>query len=150
MAKKIDKNNFHVKVLAHKGKIVTFPSNHEKSKVFFPTGGTNLGCVVLDSKKHLHASKEALDLMNKIKTNNDCIGDLGWWKCNDDKYAFSWFGAIYRIIDPKNCEAARDFKVFQNECTIIPNDVPKEIIDGFKAKNRMMLWKKPFSTTLDE
>jgi len=146
MATKKEKD-FHVKVLSHKGKLYFIPTDHQPTSNFHPTGGNNMGCVTSDSKKFLQVSQEALDLMRKIKKNHDAIGDISWWRCADGTYAFSWFGAIFRIVDPDDAECDRDFAIPPAEFyTLIPNDVPKEVKKGIGSK---FYWRKPFSLTVE-
>jgi len=142
-------NPFTVNIFAIDGKIVFCPSSHKKNKGFFPTGNDNLGCVVINSKEMVKVSKEALSLMRRIRKNRDAIGDIGWWKCDDGKFAFSWFGAIYKVMDPKTAEGDRDFNVHEDQCTIIPNSPPQEVIDGMKIKNNYGMWRKPFSLSFE-
>jgi hypothetical protein len=140
-----------VRVVAHEGMIVIVPFEPEKDikHQWWPTGGkngNNLGCVIGDSKKMLGCSREALDLMRRVKKNHDAVGDLGWWRCNDGQYAFSWWGPIFRIVDPAHSEADRDFHVHEDQCTIIPNDVPEEakkaIAATATAKKKAVSWKQ--------
>lgn len=118
-----------VSVFAHNGMIVMAPNEPEKDieNEWFPTNANRMGCVLCDTKNKLGVSQEALELMKTIQVGRDAIGDIDWWLCGDGKYAFSWFGSIYRVIDPKNAQSARGFKVYQNECTVIPNDLPDEV-----------------------
>ncbi len=116
-----------VKVVAYKNHLVMIPQEPEKGigKGWYPTGSEDrLGCVLTDSKKNLGISKQALQIMQQVKRNQDAVGDLGWWRCDNGKYAFSWWGALYRIIDLK-AEGARDFQVHSDQCTVIRNTVPK-------------------------
>jgi hypothetical protein len=127
-----------VKVVAYNGHIVLIPIEPEKDigNGWYPTGGTRIGCVLLDTKHSLGVSDEAFELMRQIPAGPDAIGDLSWWACDDGTYAFSWFGAIHRVIDLSGTERARDFFVsdkLKQHCTMIPNDVPeaaKRIIDA--------------------
>jgi hypothetical protein len=151
---KTKKHPFMVKVLAYKNKLVLTPSCHEVREEWVPCGGNYLGSVILNSKQHLQVSQKALDLMSKIRRSNDDIGDIGWWKCTNGNFAFSWLGAIYRIIDPKTAEGDRNFAIHQDACTIIPNRIPQEVIDGFNNKDinpkrKEYMWKMPYSTTFD-
>lgn len=137
-----------VKITEYKGFLVIEPIEPEKDidNEWWPTGQGRIGCVVGNSKKNLGVSKEALAVMKGVRKNWDSIGDLGWWKCDDGTHAFSWFGSIHRIIDPKDAEAARDFRIFENECSIIPNEPPQEAKD--KLDENMVdvyAWKEPFS-----
>lgn len=140
---------FFVSVYAYKGKLIFAPSSTKRTRDFVPTEYTdkrsNLGCVVVDSKKHLRISNEALKLLRKIKRNHDDSGDVDWWMCDDGTAAFSWFGAIFRVMDPTTAEASRDFAVRKNQCTVIPNILPEEIQKGLKNPPKPFMWKEPFA-----
>ena len=116
-----------VSVVAYKGKLVVCPDKPEEGvdQNWWPTAPGKLGCVVGDTKNLLGCSKEALDLMRKVENGHDAIGDIDWWAVDDGTYAFAWFGAIYRIIDVATAIGARGFRPYPDQCTIIPNNVPK-------------------------
>lgn len=140
-----------VRVLAHEGNIVVIPEAPEDgiNDNWWPTGGDKLGCVVGDTRRRLGVSKEALDLMREVKLGRDSLGDIDWWRCDDGTYAFSWWGAICRIIRPRSDEGARTFKVHPGEYVEIPNDVPAEIVEGCRKSdaNEMLDEEgKPFRT----
>lgn len=133
---------FYVEVFAHKGFLIINPSEPvEHKKFFWPTGKGRMGCVLGDTLRHLRVSKEALALMEKIKTNGDVTGDLDWWWCTDETYAFSWWGAIYRVVNVAKSEAGRNFRVFPNLCKIIPNKVTKEMGDA--CRDGVYYWRTP-------
>lgn len=146
-----------VRVVAYKNRIVISPKNPEQDiakgkKLWWPTGGPKgwtLGCVLGDSKTQLGVSEEAIKLMEKVRRNHDAVGDLGWWKCHDGTFAFSWWGPIYRIVDPGRAEGDRDFRVHEGQYIRIVNQVPmaaKKVIDGFKAdEEEPAHWNEPFS-----
>ena len=140
-----------VKVTAYKGQIVIEPIDPEKDveKGWFPTGGSRIGCVLVPTGQRLAASEEALALLQTIKVGHDAIGDVDWFRCSkgpgqeDGDYAFAWFGPLFRIVNPKTAEAARAFKVYRDQCTIIPNDPPdaaKKVIDEHPTA---AVWKEP-------
>jgi hypothetical protein len=140
---------FHVKVLAHNGKVIIMPSHIGVFKgVFYPTGESRIGCVLINSKKYLQVSKEALKVMDSVPLNGDDCGDIDWFQ-SGKQCVFSWCGAIFRIVNPTNSSAARTFRRYSEDCKIIPNVVSEEVIDGIKAMGVKgdFYWKKPFSTT---
>jgi hypothetical protein len=138
-----------VTVLAHEGHIILIPHapllNVDRNWSPVNNAG-RLGSVLGDSRRQLACSKEALDLMRSIRRNADAIGDLGWWLCADGTYAFSWFGALYRVIDPKNAEGDRDFHVHEQECTVVPNEIPEDILEQVRVAvaEKRALWREPF------
>lgn len=137
-----------VKVIAYQGKIVVIPSNPAEGvgDNWYPTSNDRLGCVVMDTKSNLGVSKEAFELMRGVKRNYDAIGDIGWWLCDDKTWAFSWFGPIFRVIDPDTAEGDRDFRVTAKHwanCTEIPNDVPDEVRKAFTSDPDVVMWAEP-------
>ncbi len=139
-----------VKVVAYRDRIIIVPDQPEnnigKDFRWYPTGDTRLGCVIGDTKINLGVSEEALALMKTIKRGHDAIGDIDWWGCDDETYAFSWWGPIYRIINPATAEAPRNYNITDKhlaQCTIIPNEVPdlaKQVID---SEAQAFVWNKP-------
>jgi len=130
-----------VRVFAWNGRIYLYPSAFVEGENFAPTGKTRFGSVIIDTAKYLYASREAIELMRKVKRGRDSIGDLGWHDSNHGD-AFSWFGVIFRVVDPKTCETARDFRIMAyNE---IPNDVPQEIREA-KVNEQTCAWRLPYA-----
>jgi hypothetical protein len=90
--------------------------------------------------------------MRGIEVGHDAIGDIDWRWCTDETYAFSWWGPIYRIIDPETAIAARGFaisnhpNVFDGQYTEIPNEVPGDVaeaIDNFEGNDAT--WRTPMA-----
>jgi hypothetical protein len=135
-----------VRVVAYEGKLVFIPNEPEKGigDSWWPVDQKGKLGSVLGSSKRLGVSQEALALMRTIKLNRDAIGDIDWWKCDDGEKAFSWFGVLYRVMDPADSEAARGFQVYESECVIIPNEVPPEAVEAVKAG--APFWREPFTT----
>jgi len=137
-----------VRVVAYEGQIVICPIDYDQgiNDAWWPTGGGKMGCVVGDSKQMLGVSKEAIELMHSVTLNRDAIGDLGWWRCDDGTYAFSWFGAIFRMVDPNSSEAARDFRVHDGQYIEIENTLPDDVkaqVDEALALD-LTAWREPF------
>ena len=130
--------------------LVIIPHEPEKDQEdgWYPSNLDRGGCVIADTEKNLGISVEAFDLMQTIKRNNDSVGDISWWACDDGTHAFSWWGAIYRVIDPNDSEAPRDFyvnNIMWSVCTKIPNDVPPEAMQVIDAGvPETASWKEPF------
>lgn len=115
--------------------------------LWVPTSPDSGGCVVGPTETQLGVSEEALALMEDIERNHDAIGDISWWELDDGTHAFSWWGPIYRIIDPDNAEADREFRLTPSiikSCTIIPNDVPDEAKAVLDTQDDPVFWKEPF------
>lgn len=153
------------RVVAYKERLVMVPKNPEQDitdkgeRLWVPTGGkngNNLGCVLGNSKTMLGISAPALKLMELVKRNRDCVGDLGWWKCDAGNYAFSWWGPLYRIVNPYTCEGDRDWAIHHDQYIKIVNQVPakaKAVIDAFvDGEKEPAHWDTPFAVKyeLDE
>ena len=140
-----------IDVLAHNGKILIHPTLTpiKRTKWFVPTASRHIGCVVLDTAKHLRVSVEAMALMKKIPRGQDSMGDISWWAVSDGTHAFSWIGAIFRVIDPESSESDRDF--FPHEGlphTVIPNIITAEMVAGLVnhiEDGETFMWQEPFS-----
>lgn len=133
------KTEFHVKVLAWNKHIIIWPSLDIAHRDWAPTEQKSgrMGSVILDSKKSLRISEEAISLLNRLENGLDDVGDIDWWEMQDKKRsAFSWWGGIYRVINPNRCIPARGFWIRRDRCTIIPNDtslIDKELEQVFKG-----------------
>ncbi len=139
-----------VQVFAHSQKLIIVPSDPEQgiNDRWWPTGGKNgnhLGCVLGDSKARLGVSREALEIMQSIKCGRDAVGDIDWWACDDGTYAFSWWGPIHRIIDPSNAIAARGFGPYPDQCVIIENNVPANVLKDVLECEFAVSWREPTS-----
>lgn len=126
MAKK-EKPELMVAIFGYKGcLVITTLQPEKKMEEWTPIGPGKIGCVIGNTKKNLGVSKEALELMGKVETCGDDIGDIDWFSVNDGTHAFGWIGGLNRVVNTKTAEAARGFKVYRDECVIIPNKVPEE------------------------
>lgn len=147
----IRENELKVKVLAYNGKLLFVPNKpyEDIEKGWTPVDDKGIiGSSIIDSEKNVGISKEALEIMETIKSGGDAIGDIDWYKANDGTYIFSWLCALYRIIDPKNSVSARGFRVYKDECVIIDNDITEDMIEGYNSAEFM--WKEPYSITKPE
>jgi hypothetical protein len=149
-----------VQVFAYKGYLVVAPNEPEQgiNDNWWPTGGKDgdrLGCVLGDSEKNLGVSPEAIELMKTIEVGRDAIGDLDWWWCTDETYAFSWWGPIFRIIEPKTCVTARGFRPRPDKCSTIDNELPSELrtkVDAWieKQDEDLVAWDEPFAIEYED
>lgn len=132
-----------VTLLAHRGHVVVLPAAADLDSGWVPTGNraapgssrvsNYCGSVLLDTRSDLSASEEALRLLADIRNGRDAIGDWDWWACADGKYACSWFGPIFRLIDPRTAVGARGTAVHRDQVTVVPNDVPPELAAEVEA-----------------
>ena len=112
--------------------------------------GISLGNVITDTKKNLGASLRALELLSDIKPGRDAIGDVDWFRTDDDGYAFSWMGPIQRVllVDHQTV-AARGYAVHASQCQVIANDIPEEYhVEIMMATHaNQPAWSEPFWRT---
>lgn len=136
-----------VRVVTHKAKIVIVPHEPTKDidKEWHPTTDGRLGCVLGNTKSNLGVSQEALDLLNQVEIGRDDIGDLDWWWCANETYAFSWFGPIFRIINPATAVTARGFKIYREQCVIIANEVPEKARQVVESDPKTGIWDEPYA-----
>lgn len=76
---------------------------------------------------------DALHAMRMIPRGRDSIGDISWGPYDaggsHDRggWAFSWFGPVFRIIDPATAVGCNSWHVpadLTDKCTIVGNTVP--------------------------
>lgn len=133
-----------VKVFAYKDThLVVCPQIlEERKRYFWPIDEGKCGSTLADTKVHLAISKKAIGLIDRMKRNRDAIGDIDWF-ISGDKKVFGWFGALFRVVDIRTCEAARGTRVYPDDCVIIPNRLTKEMTAACVAGDYM--WKTPYS-----
>lgn len=128
-----------IRVLAYKNiLVIDTPEKYWGGTEFFiPNGGSNIGCLVMDTKKHLGVSKEAMTLLRKIKKSGDDIGDVMWWE-NEGSCTFGWLGPAIRLVNPDVCEGDNDYAVREGQYVEVPNDkIPegaKTVIDQMSSR----------------
>lgn len=113
------------RVSAHKGVLIFIGYGPAPRDAWVPAGGGRIGCVVLDSAKNVGISPEALELLRKIPRSHDAIGDVDWWKCDDDTCAFAWLGGYRRLINAANASGSRDYVIGPH--VVIENEIPDEV-----------------------
>jgi hypothetical protein len=118
-----------VKITAHMGQLVieTTPPFTETDE-FFPDSPTRFGCVVRDTRKNLGVSEEALELLGSIPPSPDDVGGVMWFASKDGNHNFGWMGGPLCLMDPKEMDGDRDYRVYRDECVVIPNDPPSEAV----------------------
>lgn len=79
----------------------------------------NIGQVIMNTRKNLGVSAEAIDLLKTVRVGHDSIGDVDWFQSSADD-TFGWLGGPFSIKNPANCEAARNFKVLSH--VVIANE----------------------------
>ena len=154
-----------VRIYAYQGLVIFDPREPEKwvptdptkpktdlsiEEQWVPVGGGHLGSVVGGTEFTVGVSKEALELLQSIPQGVDCIGDFSWWECNDSTWgncwALSWFGPLYRILDPKTSVTARGTRIpGPRNYQLIDNEISEEIVAGVTQANRRgeFYWREP-------
>lgn len=120
--------NLKVKVTAYKQNLIIETIDEKEDKNFVPVGGTRFGCVLIETKKYLGMSKEAVTLLKTIKKSHDAIGDVTTWKTHDNKDCFGWIGGLKKIVNMEKAEGDREGIIDIKHVTI-ENDVPSEAQD---------------------
>ncbi|MCK5613623.1 hypothetical protein KAR91_67780 [Candidatus Pacearchaeota archaeon] len=120
-----------VKVVAYESHIIIETVKPDADENFVPFGGSNIGCVLMDTKKYLGISKEAWKLMKKIKKGGGDIGDVALWKSDKKGDCFSWLGGTHKLINTSDnqIESSRDGIVDIAHITI-PNNVPPAALEA--------------------
>jgi hypothetical protein len=123
----------YAKVTAHRGflifELLVDKSNEEVATNLDRPG--NLGQVIMNTKKNVGISDEAMALLKTVKNSYDAIGDVDFFATVDEKNAFSWLGGPREIKDPKSIEGARNTN-WDLPYIKIPNEPPAgaiEVID---------------------
>lgn len=158
------------KVVAYKGMVFCWPQKviaqaedntfgylaaAQGNRMVFTKRGT-LGCVVLDTAHDLAISQEALDLLKGVRKNRDAIGDISWWDVQGGTSSFSWFGALFRVLDPKEIEASREWnleaQILNKRFTLISNETHPDMDQYFNDENmkKYRVWRTPLSLDVDK
>lgn len=112
-----------VKVTVYKNVLVIDAVKPKHDKNFVPAGGSRIGCVLMDTAKHLGISAEAKEWISKnVKNCHDDIGDIDSWQLADANkgYCFSWLGGI-KSIKSVGIEGSRTFNIHALPHKTIPN-----------------------------
>lgn len=142
-----------VNVTAYQGRIVFEPVDPllGVEDEWWPTDidpHERFGSVVGSSASRVGISQEALELMKTIKVGCDAIGDIDWWLCTDGSWAFSWFGCLYRVMDPVVSISSRDFNPYQSQLAkafvLIANAVPLGAREAIDHDPECGAWKEPY------
>jgi hypothetical protein len=124
----MSEENIKVKVTCHEGFLVITTVKPKQDKNFFPSGGSKIGCVLIDTGKYLGMSHEAFKLMKTVQKSGDDIGEVDTWESVKGQ-CFSWLGPTKRMIDISNSETSRT-GIIDIQYIPIENKVP---LDAFEA-----------------
>lgn len=142
MAKKKAKadTEFFVSLHTYKGYLViSGPVDLKNHKDWVPAGDGRIGCILLNSGKHLQISDTALAILRKVRKCRDAIGDLMWDGSEKDGWVFGWLGGPrnlkeIELIENGSLVGDRDFKVPGPEHYIlVKNDPPQEACEAIDA-----------------
>jgi hypothetical protein len=114
-------DNPFVTVTAYKGFLIIEALIKEEHSDWVPAGSGRIGCILIDTKTHLGISDEAFELLKEIPQSLDDIGEVDWFDSDDGKRVFGWLGPTKRLIDPKDAEGSRNYKVSRDFLSI-PNE----------------------------
>jgi len=117
-----------VKVVAYENYLIITTVKPESDENFVPSGGTKIGCVLVDTGKYLGMSEQAFNLMKTIKKSGDDIGDIDTWESNKGQ-CFAWLGPIKRLADVRSCESSQN-GIIDIDYVQIPNDIPPEALEA--------------------
>lgn len=94
-----------------------------------PTQPGQLGCIV--DLKYVVISREALDVLKKVKKSHDAIGDVMCWQCDDGMQCFGWMGGMKYLLHT-NADADRDYNPSLLESRVQQVDAPEDFIKVLK------------------
>lgn len=116
----------YAEITEYKGKLVIEHKETKSDHIVTVPNGSNIFGYVIKGIDHVAISKEAHNLLKKIKRGRDCIGDIDIFEIDDGGYAFATIGGMYRIIDVEHAEGSRSFVIPGiNEFQIIENNAPE-------------------------
>lgn len=93
------------------------------SEMLAKPGNGNLGCVV--ESKFVRCTKEALELLQKVKRGRDAIGDVMIFG-EPKKFTVGWLGGPWTMIDPEEAESDRDYNPSLLSTNIEEMEAPEE------------------------
>lgn len=121
-----------VMVTCYKNKLIIEGASPDlKHPNWVPAGQGRIGCIVMDTAKHLGVSEEALAWLKKVPRSADDIGDVDWF-ASGTRHAFGWLGGPLAMVS-RDATGSNSYTVPpEGQYIVIPNDVPadaKDIID---------------------
>jgi hypothetical protein len=80
-----------------------------------------LGQTVFDSARNLGVSREAAELLKKVRAGKDPIGDIFWKAQESGRHTFAWRGGPLVAMSPDVCKGSDSFRV--RAYALVSNDV---------------------------
>lgn len=116
----------HAHITAYKGRLIfELKTKHAiKNEVLTTLDKSSvIGQIIINTKKNLGISKEALALLKKIGKTKEHIGEIDWSKNHTGQDTFIWSGRAQDIKRPEDMLASKTYKIMAH--TIIENMVPQ-------------------------
>ena len=95
------------KVFAYKGVIGIESSVDAEGLLNKPLESGQLGFVL--NSKCVDISKEALELLKKVKPSGDDIGDVDIFKADDNRIIFCWLGRNKKEFKPEDATGSSEY-----------------------------------------
>lgn len=125
----------HVSVSAYNNHLV-IEYHAEKSiaeEVVCPFDSSSMGYVILGTE-HVGVSKEAYELLLKLRPGRDGLGELDCFLCNDNTYTWATLGGNCVLFNASTVETSRQWELPPLErFQLIGNEVPegaKQAVDN--------------------
>jgi hypothetical protein len=120
-----------VRITCHDGFLVIDTLKPQEDEWFVPAGGSRIGCVLLNTEKHLEMSDKAFELLKTMKGSYDDIGDVSTWEVSENGYqCISWLGPTKRIVNVAKSESSREGILSNLKYKKIKNYVPPEAFEA--------------------
>ncbi len=92
-----EQSAIYVTVQLVRGGLELATTTHEEVEgILYPSGGSRLGVVLKDSKKHLAIEESAVPVLKRLfdeaACDGDGFGDIDWCRSKDGSRVFSWLG----------------------------------------------------------
>jgi len=125
-------HDIKVKITSHEGFLVVETVNPTADDNFVPYAGTNIGCVLIDTGKHLAMSDEAFELLKTINVSGDAIGEITTWG-SDKGQCIGWLGPTRRLVQVAKADCSRD-GIIDLKYNKIKNEIP---VDAYEAITKL-------------
>jgi len=120
-----------VKVTSYKDYIIIEPQQLKRDENLIPPGSGRIGTVLMDTKKYLGMSKEAVKNLKRIKKSHDDVGDISTWNSYDGVGCFAWIGGMYGLFNVKKASGDKN-GIIDIDHVEIPNDIPEKALEAIE------------------
>lgn len=121
----------HAHITTYKGRLIFQLLTRKSIKHEVITNLDNpqsIGHVIINTKKNLGISKEALTLLKTLHKGTKHVGHLDWSKSHQGLDSFVWIGKANDIRSPEELEASKTYKIMSH--IVIENCVPQEAMQA--------------------